>query len=94
MYYVYFLKSLKNNKIYVGYTCQDVFKRLKQHDDGTSTWTKQNDPFELIYYEKLFCKEDALIREKFYKSGFGKQIKTIIIKELSNRNNTGGFEGP
>lgn len=82
MYFVYFLKSVKNGKTYVGYTSQDVFTRLKQHNCGVNSWTKQNRPFELIYNEKYYCKEDARSRELFYKTGFGKKIKKIIIENL------------
>ncbi|MEK7512391.1 MAG: GIY-YIG nuclease family protein [Patescibacteria group bacterium] len=84
-HYIYFLKSLKNNKIYVGYTGGLVTKRLEQHNIGLNKWTKENGPFELLYYEKYCCKEDALQREKFYKSGFGRKIRDCIIISVSAR---------
>lgn len=82
MFYVYFLLSLKNNKVYVGYTSKIPEKRLLDHNSGSNTWTKQNGPFRLVYYEGYHCKKDAIEREKFYKSGFGKQIKSIIVNKL------------
>lgn len=33
MYYVYFLKSLRNNDLYIGST-ENVFNRLKKHNLG------------------------------------------------------------
>ena len=83
MYYVYFLKSLKNEKIYVGYTEKDPKDRLKEHNQGCNSWSKKNNPFILLYFEKYHCKTDAITRESFYKSGFGKRIKKVIIDTLS-----------
>ena len=83
MFYVYFLKSCKNSKIYVGYTEKKPEERLKDHNCGTNSFTKQNVPFELIYYEDYACKTDALRREKFYKSGFGRKIRDAIITAVS-----------
>jgi len=83
MYSVYFAKSLKNGKTYVGYTEKDPTERIKEHNQGSNKWSKQNGPFTLIYYEKYFCEKDARLREDFYKSGVGKRIKKAIIEEMS-----------
>jgi putative endonuclease len=69
MYSIYFLKSLKNGKIYVGYTSKSPNERLNEHNIGTNAWTKSNAPFKLVYFEEYHCKEDAIMREKFYKMG-------------------------
>jgi putative endonuclease len=79
IYYIYFLKSQKNGKIYTGYTEKDPRERLKDHNYGSNKWTKENGPLELLHYEKYFCKNDAQEREKFYKSGFGRLIRDSII---------------
>jgi len=82
MFFIYFAKSKKNNKIYVGQTGRVPEERIKEHNQSGNTWSKNNGPFNLIYYEEFKCREDAIKREKFYKSGFGKRIKKAIIKEL------------
>lgn len=82
MYYVYFLKSSKNGKIYCGKTDKLPEKRLAEHNFGSNKWTKNNRPFKLIYYEQYFCPEDATKREQFYKMGFGKKIKKLIVENL------------
>jgi len=82
MFYVYFIKSLKNKKIYVGFTSKDPNLRLEEHNQGSNNWTKINKPFKLIYYETYFCEKDARLREKFYKMGFGKQIKNLIVDKI------------
>ena len=82
MLYVYFAKSLSNNKIYVGYTDNEPKIRVKEHNQKSNKWTKGNGPFKLIYYESYSCKTDAIKRENFYKSGIGKRIKKAIISEM------------
>jgi putative endonuclease len=82
MFYVYFAESLRNHKVYVGQTSIDPGKRVDQHNQGANTFTKNNAPFKLIYFEQYHCKKDAISRELFYKSGFGKQIKKAIILTL------------
>ncbi|MFH0749406.1 MAG: GIY-YIG nuclease family protein [Candidatus Gottesmanbacteria bacterium] len=86
MFYTYFLKSLKNGYIYIGSTSILPTIRTNQHNYGTNTWTKQNGPFELKYFETYICKEDARKRELFYKTGFGKQIKSLIVNLLEKKN--------
>ncbi len=71
-----------NGKSYVGSTGIEVGKRLEQHNIGTNRWTKANGPFKLVYYESYICKTDTFLREKFYKSGIGKQIKKLIIDNM------------
>jgi len=79
-YYIYLLKSLKNNKIYVGYTSKSPKERLTQHNFGSNQWTRANKPFKLLYYEKFYCKTDAQRRETFLKSGVGNKLVKIIAK--------------
>jgi putative endonuclease len=81
-FFVYLLKSRKNGKSYVGRTGKEPTKRLAEHNLGSNVWTSQNGPFDLVYYESFFCKEDAINREKFLKSGIGKKIKRIILENL------------
>lgn len=79
MYFVYILKSIKNGKSYVGSTSKNVGTRLEEHNVGSNIWTRHNGSFQLKYYESFLCKEDALKREKFYKTGIGKRLKKLII---------------
>jgi putative endonuclease len=85
MYFVYFLKSLRNNKVYVGSTGQLPEKRLHQHNIGLNKWTSENGPFDLVYFESYSCKKDARMREDFYKSGFGRKIRDLIFSAVSAR---------
>lgn len=85
MYWVYILKSKTNNSLYIGST-SDLKRRIKEHNDGKSQSTKRYMPWEIIYLEGYFSKEDALRREHNLKY-FGKaytQLKIRIKNSLKN----------
>ncbi|PIR73860.1 MAG: hypothetical protein COU40_00230 [Candidatus Moranbacteria bacterium CG10_big_fil_rev_8_21_14_0_10_35_21] len=56
--------------------------RLKEHNTSSNVWSKNNKPFDILYFESYYCKKDAQEREKFYKSGFGKLIKNSISETI------------
>lgn len=62
MYYVYILKSTKDNELYLGYT-NDLRRRLAQHNNGESPATKYRRPLTLRYYESYYAEKDAKTRE-------------------------------
>ena len=79
MFTVYILKSLKDNKRYIGFT-NDLRRRLFEHNNGLVISTINRKPFELIYTEEFELKEQAMAREKFFKSGKGREfLKSINL---------------
>ncbi|MFC1594940.1 GIY-YIG nuclease family protein [Patescibacteria group bacterium] len=84
MFYVYVIKSLKDGKLYIGYTA-DLKRRLKEHKTGGSKSTKGRLPFKLLYYEAHISKQDAERREKYFKTHKGKSsLKQILRHGLTN----------
>ncbi|MCK5541197.1 MAG: GIY-YIG nuclease family protein [Desulfobacterales bacterium] len=84
MYYTYILKSQKGNKQFVGLT-KEIDIRFKQHNNGEVESTKEFSPFTLLYYEACINKEDAKIREIFFKTQKGrlflkKRLKSYFTK--------------
>ena len=72
MYYVYIIKSKKNDKLYKGFT-NDLKRRVREHNSGKSKFTSINGPWELLYYEAFKDKVNAKREEKFLKSGKGRE---------------------
>jgi len=84
MWYVYILKSKKYKWFYVGMT-NDLQNRFNLHNKGKVESTKKLKPFILIYYETLINKYDAVKREKFLKTGWGKDwIKRTLENYLKS----------
>lgn len=73
MFYTYVLRSIKNDKRYIGQTSKDVFDRLQEHNGGGNKWTRANGPFTLIFYEEYPTRTEAIQREHFLKSGQGRK---------------------
>ncbi len=78
---VYILRSLKDKKLYVGYT-SNLRNRLKKHKYGEVKATKFRRPLELIYYEFIGDIATAMKRERFLKSLYGAKLKTKLIKNF------------
>jgi len=84
MFYVYVLKSVKDDGLYIGYT-NDLKRRIFEHNKKSSQSTKFRAPFCLIYYEAYVSIKDAKHREAMLKRFSGsyihlkKRIKNSLI---------------
>lgn len=75
---VYVIKSKNKNFTYVGFT-NNLSRRLSDHNSGFNKSTKSYLPFELVYTEKVESTTEARKREKFLKSGKGRElIKSLV----------------
>ncbi|MCB0374205.1 MAG: GIY-YIG nuclease family protein, partial [Muricauda sp.] len=72
-YYAYVLRSLVDGRLYKGYT-EDIKKRLEEHNLGKSKSTKGYLPWELVYLEKFETRKEAIEREKYFKTGIGREF--------------------
>jgi len=72
-YYVYVLKSRKDSKFYTGYT-KDLKLRFEQHNKGLVESTQNRVPLDLVYYEGCLDQKDAIKREKYLKTFYGKMF--------------------
>ena len=71
MWYVYILKSLKQDWTYVGFT-DDLPRRFKEHNEGKSRATRPYAPFEMGAYIAVKTKQKAVALEKYLKTGSGR----------------------
>lgn len=78
MYYVYILKSEKDGKCYVGLT-SNLKRKLQEHNAKQVKSTKARTPFTLVYNEQFETRTEARKREKFLKSGSGREQRDNLI---------------
>ena len=81
MFYVYAIKSLSRNYIYVGLT-NNIFRRFHDHNAGYNRTTKPYRPFSLILLETFESRVEARKREKYLKSGVGKEFLRSITSSI------------
>jgi putative endonuclease len=73
MFSVYAIRSLTRNYIYVGLT-SNLESRLERHNKGLERTTKPYAPFRVIFNEPHPTRKLAREREKYLKSGAGKEF--------------------
>jgi putative endonuclease len=81
-HYVYILKSLKDNRYYIGETA-DVKARLDYHNSGMQRSTRNRIPFVLVYSEELNDRKEALQREKQIKGWKGGDAFKNLIRSAN-----------
>lgn len=80
MYYVYVLQSTKDGKRYIGRS-DDLRRRMTEHEGGKVASTKHRRPIKLIFYEAFSAREDAIRRERYFKTSKGKSTLDIMLRE-------------
>jgi len=78
-YYTYILLSERDNNYYTGYT-KNIELRFEQHNKGLVKSTKDRRPLKLIYFEACLNQTDALKREKYLKTHYGKMFLKNRLK--------------
>ncbi len=78
-YYVYAIYNQNKNYIYVGLS-DNLQRRMNQHNKGYNRTTKPYRPFKILMTEKFEDRKEAREREKYLKSGCGKEyLKKLIV---------------
>jgi len=84
MYFVYVLKSKKDSNFYTGFS-DNLLGRVKKHNEGGVASTKFRRPLKLVYYEASINKKDALKREVYLKTSWGKRyIKSRLSEYIKS----------
>jgi putative endonuclease len=80
MFSVYILYSASSGKTYVGFT-NDIDRRMLEHNfTEVKGYTLKFRPWTLIFTEEFEEKKDAMKREKYFKTGVGREEIKIIVK--------------
>ena len=80
MYVVYVIQSQIDLRLYKGFT-KDIENRLKEHNSGKTKSTKAFSPWVLVYSEKVSNRVEARKREKYLKSGIGRDYLNRILQK-------------
>ncbi len=72
-FWIYILKSLKNNDIYVGST-ENLEKRVSLHNGGRVRSTKANIPWLILEKRRCNSRSEAVQLERFLKTGQQKEM--------------------
>ncbi len=78
MFYAYVLKSINHDFFYKGH-CENPEERLLQHNAGMTQSIRPYVPFKLIYKEAFATREDAIAREKYFKTSAGRRFLKKMI---------------
>lgn len=82
MWYIYILYSPSGGKTYTGFT-KDVVRRLQEHNVTESKgFTLRYRPWILIQTEAFESKALSMDREKFLKTGRGREELKIIVQNF------------
>ncbi len=82
-YYVYIIKSESTGRVYTGIT-NDLNRRLNEHNKRKSnTIVSRNlTDFKYIYTEKVSNRIEARKREKYLKSGVGREFRNKLLRSI------------
>jgi putative endonuclease len=78
-WFAYVLRSDKDGGLYVG-MAKDVKERVEEHNRGYNQSTRSRVPFTLIYSEHCASRGEAREREKYLKSGKGRDFLKSRMK--------------
>jgi putative endonuclease len=78
MFFVYILQN-SIDKIYIGQT-NNLASRLSRHNDNQCKFTKNKGPWRIVFNESFKTRAEAMNREKFLKSGKGREWIKINVK--------------
>ncbi|MCD2257666.1 GIY-YIG nuclease family protein [Psychroserpens luteolus] len=78
MYYVYVIRSEVDGRLYKGMTMR-LDNRIKEHNFGKTKSTKGYLPWVLVYQEVFNTRREARLREKFLKSGQGRDYLKKVL---------------
>jgi putative endonuclease len=80
-FYVYIIQSEVDRSIYIGMT-KNLTHRIYEHNNGFSRFTKSKAPWKLIWYCAFDNEKNAILFEKYLKTGSG---RAFIRKKIISR---------
>ena len=78
IFFAYVIQSTKDPAYYYKGHRENLEKRLAQHKSGMTKSIKNNTPFTLVYSEAFEKIEDAVLREKYFKTATERRFLKMI----------------
>ena len=78
MYHVYVLRSDLEPELYIGHT-DDLKRRINEHLIGSSRSSAHRSDWKLVHREEFRTRSLAIRRERYLKSGRGREVLTKYI---------------
>ncbi|MBW1728829.1 MAG: HsdR family type I site-specific deoxyribonuclease, partial [Deltaproteobacteria bacterium] len=79
-----------NGAYYIGQT-ENLKRRWMQHLKGTaSNYTKRYKPKQIIHFEEVIDRDEAIVKEREWKTGYGRKRLKRLVENGKNRQ-AGGF---
>ena len=91
MFFTYVLRSIKDNKYYIGHS-SDVAKRLAEHNSGKVFSTRRRAPFELLHQQGFSTRNEARWRERKWKTGWGHEQLQKLLSQIRPGSSVGRAE--
>ncbi len=77
-YFAYILKSNHLRAYYKGH-CEDLEKRITEHNTGKTKSTKHGIPWQIVNFEEFDTRHEAILRERYFKTAAGRRfLKTKL----------------
>ncbi|PYK17823.1 MAG: endonuclease [Verrucomicrobia bacterium] len=89
MFYIYVLQSTKTGRRYVG-SCENLDERIRRHNLGHSKATRHGIPWTSMHSEGFSSRADAARKERYYKSGRGRNELNRLSEVRSPRRQVAG----
>ena len=98
VFWVYVIRSEASGRLYIGQT-DDLHGRLQQHntpESNRSLFTKRHPgPWSLVHSERFPSRAQAMARERFLKSGQGRELlKRLVPRDTPLPRLRGGASPP
>jgi len=81
-YFLYIIHSLSKDKYYIGQT-NDLTRRLNEHNQGISFYTKSGIPWKLVFSKEFNTRFEAMQLERRLKSMKNKKYLKWLIENNS-----------
>ena len=75
MFFAYVIRSISTGYLYI----ENLEERLKQHNSRMTESIRKYIPFEMVYFEAFETREEAIVREKYFKSAAGRRFLKLKV---------------